>query len=163
MAIDERNANPWLLEDLQLRWEACAERQAEAIAIAGTVVDGIPGREGEAFRGFIAELVEFRRRVLAYVHHCRETNLTELIRIDVRAGRRPSPSVVAELRASLEADLQNAGNPDLVAAIRALDDSAPAFADHYFVEPEAIPKPEGEVGIHFGYAAPRGAFSATSR
>lgn len=130
--IDDSAQHPWLLEDAQVRWELCAEKQGEALELAETVVALIPGSKGDAFRAFIAELGEFRRRVLAFAYHCRETNLVTVLNQALAAGE-PAPfETVSELRQVMLRDRANMGTDDLTPALGELDRDPVAFAATYF-------------------------------
>lgn len=166
MVIDDRESHPWFLEDLELRWSSCADRQERAIRLAETVQDELDGPTGRAFRAFVIELREFRRRVLAYAYHCRETNLSRLLLAVVDAGLEPPVGILEELATVLEADAEIRGNDDLDEPIRLLGTDPAAFARKYF---RPVPVAAVEQNFHGStfterrFPWPLGPFSATSR
>jgi hypothetical protein len=181
MAIDDREPDPWLLEDVQLRWELCAERQLQTLELAETVAPRLPPEQGAAFRAFIDELREFRRRVLAVAYHSRETNLARLLRDAIEAGAGVPTHVVDELGRVLETDRENMGTDDLLPAIEALARDPAEFAAEWFLSPPLTERTFGwadvlpesvlerspqlrELSLTFtAFDAPRGFFSVTSR
>ena len=166
IVIDDLEPDPWLLEDLELRWLACADRQEQAIALARAIQADIPGTAGDSFRAFIAELGEFHRRVLAYAYHCRETNLTRILREAVNAGEPPPAHVTAELGRVLRADRINMKTADLDELIDLLDRDPAAFAAiHFQPTPRVVMEQDlhGTVFAEHRFPWPLGAFSATSR
>ena len=166
MVIEDMESHPWFLEDLELRWRSCADRQRQAILLAETVQDELGGPEGEAFRAFVIELREFHRRVLAYVYHCRETNLSRLLLAAMEAGHEAPAGVVEELASVLTADAEIRGNDDLDEPIALLGTDPAAFARRYF---RPVPVEEVDQDVNGStlterrFPWPLGPFSATSR
>ena len=166
MVVDDMEPHPWLLEDLGLRWRSCADRQESALALAETVQDRIPGAEGDAFRAFVVELREFRRRVLAYVYHCRETNLARVLREALEAGRQVPAGLIEELTDVLTADAANRGADDLGEVIALLGSNPAGFVATYFLPVPVVEMEQNFHGTTFierRFPWPLGAFSATSR
>ncbi len=166
MVIDDVEPDPWLLEDVELRWRACADRQERALRIAAQVQARIPGGRGEGFRAFIAELAEFRRRVLAFAYHCRETNLATVLRNALAAGRPALEHVVAELAEVLRADAANMATADLEEPIALLEADPAAFVARYFQPVDRVVMEQdfhGTVFTERRFPWPLGPFSVTSR
>ena len=166
MVVDDMEPHPWLLEDLGLRWRSCADRQESALALAETVQDRIPGAEGDAFRAFVVELREFRRRVLAYVYHCRETNLARVLREALEAGRQVPAGLIEELTDVLTADAANRGADDLGEVIALLGSDPAGFVATYFLPVPVVEMEQNFHGTTFierRFPWPLGAFSATLR
>jgi hypothetical protein len=150
MLIDNAEPHPWLLEDVQLRWELCAERQGEALELAGAVIPMLSDEVRPEFERFVAELEQFRRRAKAYAYHCRETNLVTVLSSALERGEPAPPHVVAELLDVTEADRSNMATDDLQPAIDLLRADPLEFAATCFRA--------GSLS-----EAPRGYFSVTSR
>lgn len=107
MKADNTQPDPWMLEDVQLRCQLAADRWAEALAVAQSLEDVLPGSLAADFAQNLIDLGRLRRRTLAYVFHLRETNLATILR---KAGEMkvPMPAKTRdELLATLRADLEN--------------------------------------------------------
>jgi hypothetical protein len=129
--------DPWMLEDIQLRCELAAERMQRALALEAAIVAGEPRALRAGTRQGLAELREFRRRVLAYAYHGRETNLATAIRERRKRGLEVPESVWQELKATLIQDQANQGQEEPVGAALALLESDPErFLAVYFIEAE---------------------------
>jgi hypothetical protein len=129
--------DPWMLEDIQLRCELAAERMQRALALEAAIVAGEPPALRAGTRQGLAELREFRRRVLAYAYHGRETNLATAIRERRKRGLEVPASVWRELKATLVQDQANQGQEEPVGAALALLESDPErFLTVYFLEEE---------------------------
>jgi hypothetical protein len=143
MVVDTvTDPDPWLLEDLQLRCDLAAERMDRALTLGHGLETHLPARLRAGFAQGLEELDQWRRRTRAYVHHARETNLaTVLRRIRDQGGDLPEP-LLAEMRALLEADRANRGQPEPVsAALDLLGHDPNRFLDTYFLaDPDTISK-----------------------
>lgn len=106
--------DPWLREDIELRCRSAAEAWARALAQGAATLDSVPAALRLSFERTLLDLGRLRRRALAYAYHFRETNLAEML----RAYPQAPGHLVAELRACLQADLDN------YAEERAADDAA---------------------------------------
>jgi hypothetical protein len=133
MMVDDTEPHPWLLEDVQLRWELCAERQQQALELAESALPRLPAERQAAFGLFIDELREFRRRILAFAYHCRETNLATVLRKAILIDEQPPAHVVEELLAVMEADRANMDSDDLLPALDMLKRDPAEFASTYFL------------------------------
>jgi hypothetical protein len=98
--------NPWLLEDVQLRFGAAARAMQDAL----TVFEAHFTDEGDEASSELkiqqSEAAGFVTRSLAYECHLRETNLATLL----RSGVGDRDRLVEELRGVLVADLANQRN-----------------------------------------------------
>lgn len=103
LKTDDRPPQPWLCEDLQLRFEMAAERMTAALAVAPP-----PGpADPPEYAAGLAELADLRRKAMAYALHLRETNVADMMRADQAAGRPRSEALLAEMTGLLEADYAN--------------------------------------------------------
>lgn len=163
MAITDAEPHPWLLEDLQLRWEACAERQEAALRLATDLDLDELGEHRTRFAAFLGELDEFSRRVRAFAFHCRETVLSDQLRRAIAEGRTDVVERVRlELLAVLRSDRANMRTAVLDPLIETLTSDPTAFATRWFLPTEASPDPRRHVTDPV-FPAPKGYFSVTSR
>jgi hypothetical protein len=142
MKVDNAEAHPWMLEDVQLRCELAADRIEKALKAGRHALPLIPadllGEFGESLR----ELEEFLRRARAYAYHLRETNLVSLLRNMQSRAEQLSPGLLKELHNLLIADQQNQRQEEPIgAAMRLLESNPVAFLDTFFkVEENNISK-----------------------
>jgi hypothetical protein len=137
MKVDNSESHPWMLEDVQLRCELAADRMAKALDAGRAVLPQVPAELAGEFAECLRELVEFRRRALAYAYHLRETNLVTLLRAAGQRGEAYPARLVSELRQVLLADQANQGQVEPVgAALHMLDEDIPAFLSTYFLVEE---------------------------
>lgn len=134
MVVDtDLEPDPWMLEDIQLRCALAADRMGKALAVGRAVEADVPEGLRPDFSAGLEELHEFRRRALAYVYHCRETNLATAMRERQRQGLEITEALWAEMGGILEADLENQEqNPAMAEAVALFNEDRPRFLDTYF-------------------------------
>ena len=137
MRTDENNEpNFWMREDVQLRFEQSASLALQAIKVADSVKESVPNIFRSEFDKSIWELNEFRRRVLAYVYHLKETNLSDDIRssIKLKMPKNQRLENITELRKILIKDQENENtNEPIASAIKLLDNNLNKFLKTYFI------------------------------
>ena len=107
MQTDDRQPDPWMLEDVQLRCQLAAERWEAALALGRQYAGRVPAPLAGAFARNRSDLAGLRRRAMAYALHLRETNLATVLR-EAAKLKLPRPQrSLDELRATLKADLEN--------------------------------------------------------
>lgn len=162
--------HPWMLEDVQLRCEAAAQRMGQAIEAGLQLRQDLPADFAASFAQNLLDLGKFQRRALAYAYHLRETNIATSLRSARKDDaqeqvQRLSQELLGVLRKDLgnvsveksaaladptPALVANAANwPEMEAAISLLQQDLPKFLDTYFAD-----APD---------QGSKGAFSATSR
>ena len=162
--------HPWMLEDIQLRCDAAANRMAQALTLGVPLQRSLPPGVSESFALNLCDLGRFQRRALAYAYHLRETNLATCLRAARNDGAQDlAQRLNGELLAVMTADLENVRKerlakvgdpnpvpastagawPEMEAAIDLARQDLQKFLDTYFVD-----APD---------KASKGAFSATSR
>jgi hypothetical protein len=162
--------HPWMLEDVQLRCEAAAQRMGEALAVGLQLRQHLPAEFATSFAQILYDLGRLQRRALAYAYHLRETNIATCLRAahqddaaeQVQRLRQELLGVMTKDLGNVSADrlatladpwpalAVNAGTwPDMEAAIAILQQDLPQFLDTYFAD-----APD---------QGSKGAFSATSR
>lgn len=84
----------------------------------------------------VNELFEFKRRVLAYAYHIRETNLSNIMRRSLFAAGSVKEENLNELKELLIKDKENQGEPNFMGqAIDLLNKDLNEFLKVYFNEP----------------------------
>ncbi len=127
----------WMLEDAQLRFDETAQRLTAAIEAAQAVKDRIPDKFLSDFNRGVDELVGFRQRVVAYVCHIRETNLSQLLRDKYARQGVIDEDLATELKEVLLRDKDNQGDDNLVDEALSLLESDPSeFLQTYFLQYE---------------------------
>ena len=134
--------DPWMLEDVQLRCELAAESMTKAIESGKRIMEIIPQDLSGSFKLNLTELSAFQRRSLAYAYHIRETNLAALLRKAREQGQTAAEKMVAELSATMKADLANfksdqpenqTGWKEMEEAILLLDKDLDAFLKKFLI------------------------------
>jgi hypothetical protein len=137
MRTDETNEpNFWMREDMQLRFEQSASLMLQAINVADSIKESVPPIFKSEFNQSIQELNGFRRRVLAYVYHLRETNLANDIRssIKLKLPQKQRLENIAELKRILTKDQENEKSKEPIAtALDLLDKNLNKFLGTYFL------------------------------
>lgn len=146
MKTDDPPPDPWLLEDVQLRCALAAERLAVAIDLGTRVRKHLRGGLASSIEAQLGEVESWRQRVLSYVYHIGETNLTFLLRRELEAGHFAPPHVVEELRKVLKSDL-NSGAADAAAALKLLDSNVREFVRRYFAETHSDDRSKGDFSV----------------
>ncbi|MCI0159393.1 hypothetical protein KNO15_22045 [Leifsonia shinshuensis] len=128
--VDDSEPHPWLLEDVQLRFQAAADRMTEAFALVPRSAVDVDATDPDDLlaghiRAQVSEVEGFITRTTAYACHLRATALAALLR---SAPPERIASLTDELRAVLRHDADNqvrelrrrAARPDDVAPPSAL-------------------------------------------
>ena len=107
MKTDNRQPDPWMLEDVQLRCQLAADRWATALENGHRFQKSVPVSLSSDFNKNLIDLAGLRRRAVTYALHLRETNLATILRKAAEL-KLPRPQKAAdELLAALNADLEN--------------------------------------------------------
>ena len=107
MRIDNLPTHPWLLEDIELRCRQAAAHWAQAFTLAPALTPHLSATWQEGFALGLKDLDHCRRMALGYAHHCRLTNLAELLRAT------PDNRLLAELASELAASAANAPGEEI--------------------------------------------------
>lgn len=132
MKTDDRQPDPWMLEDVQLQCEMCAERLDAALEVGKTlrVPVSLKADLDQAFE----EVEEWRRRTLSYAYHLRETNLARMMRLQLEREEAISDSMLSEMKSVLVNDMANQGTDEpCKSALVLLNKSVNDFLAAYFV------------------------------
>ena len=141
---DTETPHFWMLEDAQLRYEVTANKIEEALDIVNEIENEIPSEFRNEFGKSIEELYGFRQRVLSYAYHIRETNLSNIMRDNLRNNIEIKQENIEELRTTLFEDSENQGSNILLEkAIAMLDEDIVKFLGTFFLEPTE----EGKYGL----------------
>jgi hypothetical protein len=135
MRTDETDQpNFWEREDVQLRFEQAAIKMAGAIAVARAINDKVPDHLRPEFTKSVDELEQLKRRCLAYTYHLRETNLSDIMRNDLRNGLQLKPENIAEMRKLLSDDQKNQEVEEPIGtALTLLNTDVNKFLSTYFL------------------------------
>ena len=134
MFTDNRQPDPWALEDVQLRCRLCADELQRAMDIGGPLPAKLAAPLAGPLTRQLEELAAWRQRALSYASHLRETNLCAILRGQLEQGRTPSPHVLDELRGVLREDLRNQHSEEPCrSALALLDGDLEAFLERYFL------------------------------
>lgn len=134
MVVDTADdPDPWLLEDVGLRCRMAADVIAQALHLGHDLYPNVPAQLRDHFTTTLNEMTQARRRMVAYAHHCRETNLCTVLRTLRSQGAEAPRELVAELLTILEADHANEGpDSNLADAIALCRRDLDAFLQTYF-------------------------------
>ncbi len=144
MKTDTRQAHFWMLEDVALRCKLTADLLERARDVSASLIAKLnPGDKAQIER--IQRDVEvFRRISRSYALHLRQTNVAQMLRQDLEAGRALTPALATELAALLEADVANQDGKGRVVEMRRLYRLDPrAFLRQYLLPSEAAPVERG--------------------
>ena len=137
MKADNNIPDPWMLEDIQLRCQAAADRWRNALEIGHKAIPLVPQEMKESFERNLADLAGIRRRTLSYVFHHRETNLASMLRWQKEERQPLSEKLIQELQELLKRDAENCREEDLPTgeiekAIEVLGHNRGQFLQDYF-------------------------------
>lgn len=134
MKTDNREADSWMLEDVQLRCDLAAQGMTQALAVGQRIEPELPQQFQADYAEDLRQLAGFKQRTLAYVYHLRETNLARMMR-GLREKGQPVPDPMREEMATvLKADQQNEQQTEPIAeALALLTTDEDAFLKKYFV------------------------------
>jgi len=134
MKTDDGEADSWMLEDVELQCRLTTEKIGEALTIGERIADRIPAGVRDDFAKGLAEFRELRQRVLSYVFHIRETNLTRIMRQCLERKHEFPAHVLGELKECLEADAKNQGQDEPCrSALGLLEKDPVQFVNTYFL------------------------------
>jgi hypothetical protein len=127
-----------MIEDIQLRFEQAELKIQKALEIGKAIKNKIPKEFRSEFDKNIDELTSFKKRVLAYVYHLRETNLDNLLRSSKENKLTVNQNNVEELKLLLIKDQENQNSKEpLAMAIKLLNEDLDKFLNTYFLVPES--------------------------
>ena len=135
MRTDETDQpNFWEREDIQLRFEQAAVKMAKAVVVAKQINDRVPEKLKPEFTKSVDELEQLKRRCLAYSYHLRETNLSDIMRNDLKNGLQLKSENIAEMQQLLTDDQKNQGVEEPIGtAVKLLNSNVHKFLSTYFL------------------------------
>jgi ribosomal protein L12E/L44/L45/RPP1/RPP2 len=162
--------HPWMLEDIQLRCEAAADRMSRAMKVGARLQRDLPRESVDNFALNLLDLGRFQRRALAYAYHLRETNIATCLRA-ARADKEQATAdrLAQELLAVMKADLENVyadGRATVADPTPATAATAGSWPEMETSRDLARRDMQKFLATYFGDApdtASKGIFSATSR
>jgi hypothetical protein len=111
MKTDSAQPHPWLLEDVQLRFQLAGEKMARALEIGRAIEAQMPRDLAHSFSAGLQELAHLHKQVLAYAFHLRETNLSTLMRQARQTGKAVPQQWLDEMAELLSVDCANQQTP----------------------------------------------------
>jgi hypothetical protein len=144
MKTDKLQPHFWMLEDVQLRCKASADLLDKATDRFRRLESELGRSEDrKQFEDIQKDVDVFRRVSRSYELHLRETNIAQMLRQDLAAGRPMNSMLTKELESVLDRDVVNQGNHGRVVEMRRLYiDDPKSFIQRYLV-PVAGPSTEG--------------------
>jgi hypothetical protein len=108
MRTDNSQPHFWLLEDVGLRCQLTADLLDQATALSPKLLASLGNpRDRSDFERIQKDVETLRRISRSYALHIRETNVAQMLRQDLDAGREMTPKLLEELGRLLDADVTN--------------------------------------------------------
>jgi hypothetical protein len=135
MKTDDAQPHFWMLEDVQLRCKLAADLLDQASDLSVRLLGKLPTQSDRAqFQAIQKSVDVFRRVSRSYALHLRETNVAQMLRQDLDAGRPPTIALMKELGQLLDADVANQqGHGRVVEMRRLYVEDAGAFVRRYLI------------------------------
>lgn len=135
MKTDDTQPNFWMLEDVELRCKLAADILDKASDMRRQLILRLssPG-DREIFDHIQMDVDKFRHISRSYALHLRETNVAQMLRQDLAAGRPMTAKLVTELGSLLDLDVNNQGGHGIVVEMRRLyRDDPESFIRRYLI------------------------------
>lgn len=145
MKTDSAQPHFWMLEDVQLRCQLAADILGKAIDLGARIIAELPdSRDKAQFQQIQTDADIFRRVSRSYALHLRETNIAQMLRQDLAAGRAMTPALVDELHRLLDSDVENQQGSGRVVEMRRLYVQSPEdFVRRYLIPTDSNPNERG--------------------
>jgi len=145
MKTDSAQPHFWMLEDVQLRCQLAADILGKASDLGARIIAELPDSHDKAqFQQIQTDVDVFRRVSRSYALHLRETNIAQMLRQDLAAGRPMTPALVDELHRLLDADVENQQGIGRVVEMRRLYVQSPEdFVRRYLIPTGTNPNEKG--------------------
>jgi hypothetical protein len=140
MKTDSTQPHFWMLEDVELRCNLAAEYLDKAEHVFAHLLNELPNASDKAhFQRIQKDVDTFRRVSRSYALHLRETNIGQMLRQDLAAGRPMTPALLKELGELLDADVLNQEGRARVVEMRRLYGEDPAgFVRRYLIPTDGV-------------------------
>jgi hypothetical protein len=135
MKTDDTQPHFWMLEDVELRCRLAAEYLDQATELSALLLKSLPTAvDVMQFSRIQKDVNVFRHVARSYALHTRETNVAQMLRQDLAAGRPMTLALVKELGVLLDEDVANQEGKGRVTEMRRLYRQDPvAFVRRYLV------------------------------
>lgn len=145
MKTDEVQPHFWMLEDVQLRCQRVADLLDQATTLAERLMTELTlEADRNQFQLIQQDVAVFRRVARSYALHLRETNVAQMLRQDLAAGRPMTAALVKELGQLLDTDVRNQSGQGRVLEMRRLYAERPAeFLRRYLIPTDGSPAERG--------------------
>jgi hypothetical protein len=121
MKTDNVQPHFWMLEDVELRCKLTADTLDQAHNLGARILGELANAHDKAqFQQIQDDVDTFRRVSRSYALHLRETNIAQMLRQDLAAGRPMTPALVEELHQLLDSDVDNQKGRGRVVEMRRL-------------------------------------------
>jgi hypothetical protein len=145
MKTDDAQPHFWMLEDVELRCRLAAEILDRAGVLAARLFNALPDPADRAqFRRIQFDVDVFRRVSRSYALHIRETNVAQMLRQDLAAGRPMTVALTKELGELIDSDSANQNGQGRVVEMRRLYAESPeGFVRRYLIPVDGTPEEKG--------------------
>lgn len=146
MKTDSAQPHFWMLEDVQLRCKLSADLFDAAYQLGSRLLQELANEEDRnQFLNIQKNIDIFRHVARSYALHLRETNIAQMLRQDLSAGRPLTAALVKELSQALDQDVSNQGGHGRVLEMRRLYQESPQeFLRLYLLPVEGAPAEKGD-------------------
>jgi hypothetical protein len=137
---DDAHPDFWMLEDVELRCKAAADLLDRATDLYARLKGELTNRGDKAeFEQIQTGIDLFRRVSRSYALHLRETNVAQMLRQDLAAGRPMTAALVKELGQLLASDVANQQGHGRVVEMRRLCLENPEEFIHRYLITSSVP------------------------
>jgi hypothetical protein len=145
MKTDNGQPHFWMLEDMELRCELTADTLEKASNLGARILGELTeARDKAQFQQIQDDVDIFRRVSRSYALHLRETNIAQMLRQDLAAGRPMTPALVEELHRLLDSDAANQEGRGRVVEMRRLFAQNPEeFVRRYLIPTDLTQNEKG--------------------
>ena len=149
MKTDRAQPHFWMLEDVELRCKLTAELLDKADDLSKRLLEELPTPGDRAqFAQIQKDVDKFRRVSRSYALHLRETNVAQMLRQDLAAGRPLTGPLVKELGQLLQADVSNQlGQGRVVEMQRLYLEDQVAFIQRYLLPSDTTTMEKGPFSL----------------
>jgi len=168
MKTDDAQPHFWMLEDVELRSKSAADLLDQASDASVRLFKALDDpRDKKQFQLIQQDVNVLRRVARSYALHIRETNVAQMLRQDLSAGRPMTAALQKELAQLLNSDLANQQGQGRIVEMRRLYIEDPgAFVRRYLIPVSSMSTPQESVSreLRPNVAPPeKGWFSLTTR
>ena len=145
MKTDNTQPHFWMLEDVELRCKLTVDILDKASDIGARILAELSNSRDKAqFQQIEDDVDIFRRVARSFALHLRETNVAQMLRQDLAAGRPMTPALVEELHRLLDSDVANQkGRGRVLEMLRLYVENPEGFVRRYLIPTDITKKEKG--------------------